>query len=84
MDIAAPPIDRRVAPSPHLLRTQRLDKRGVIRELIRQHPEAGPDEIAALCAKWGLHVSAMLVARMVQTLRAEEGRSPAPESAGST
>ncbi len=75
MDIAAPRIEQRVAPAPHLLRTQRTDKRALVRELAQLHPEATPDQIAAMCAGWGLHVSAMLVARLVQAVRAEQARA---------
>jgi hypothetical protein len=72
MDIVSPKVENWVSPAPHWIAAQRSDKRGLVRELARMHPEAGPDEIAALCAKWGLQVSGILVARIVQAVRAEE------------
>lgn len=72
MDIAAPKLENWVSPAPHLALSQRSDKRSLVRDLARQHPQASPDEIAAMCAKWGVPVSAILTARIVQALRAEE------------
>ncbi len=71
MDIAAPRIDNRVSPAPHLLLRQRTDKRTLVRELARRHPDATPDQITAMCESWGLPVSGILVARILQAIRAE-------------
>jgi hypothetical protein len=73
MDISAPRLENWVSAAPHLLHTQGRggDKRSLVRELALRHPEASPDEIAAQCASWGIPVSGILVARIVQTVRAE-------------
>ncbi len=81
MDIAAPSIKKLVSPPPHLVRDQWVDKQALVRELVQKHPDATPDQIAAMCAQWGISVSAIFIARIIQTLRAEQrNTSPKPPS----
>jgi hypothetical protein len=74
MDISAPRLENWVSPAPHLLHTQGrgADQRALVRELALRYPEESPDQIAARCAAWGLPVSAILAARMVQAARAAQ------------
>ncbi len=72
MDIAAPRIENRVSPAPWLLTKQHTDQRRLVEELARQHPHETPDQIAARCAAWGVPVSGILAARIVQAVRNRE------------
>ena len=72
MDIVSPKLENWVSPAAYWVLAQRKDKRALVRDLAREHPQASPDEIAAMCAKWGLPVSGILVARIVQAERAKK------------
>ena len=61
-----PVSPRQVAPWHEVELEEQLDRRQLVRDLIREHPDASADDIAGLLGKRKLHVSSTLILQELQ------------------
>ncbi len=66
MDVMIGSIERIVSPPPHIARWASLDLAKRVRNAQWQAPDASPDELTRVIRQWGIPVSGIWVARIVQ------------------
>ncbi|NUQ66166.1 MAG: hypothetical protein HUU20_27195 [Pirellulales bacterium] len=74
MDIAGSKPHEFPSDAPWRAVQRRIDTKALVLDLLQKHPEAAPDEIAAMLARSGIQVNGMLIAHLVQEYRRKAGR----------